>query len=68
MTKYSLEVKGMHCKSCSMIVTDVLEESGSKNISINLDEKRQVGKVSFDFSGDKKKIIDSIEKEGYKVK
>ena len=68
MTKYSLEVKGMHCKSCSMLVTDVLEESGSKNISINLDEKKQVGKVSFDFSGDKEKIIGAIEKEGYKVK
>ena len=55
MTKHNLEVKGMHCKSCVMIVTDILEEKGAKNVLVNLDEKTQVGKVSFDFSGNKKK-------------
>ena len=68
MTKHNLEVKGMHCKSCVMLVTDVLEESSAKNISISLDEKKQIGKVSFEYSGDKKKVIGAIEKEGYKVK
>ena len=67
MTKHNLEVKGMHCKSCAMIVTDILQENGAKNISVNLDEKKQVGKVSFEFSGDKKKVVDAIEKEDYKV-
>ena len=67
MTKYNIEVKGIHCKSCNMLVTDALQELGASQISIKLDEKNKIGKVSFDFLGDKKKAIETIEKEGYKV-
>ena len=43
-----LTVKGMHCKSCKMIVHDTLEELGAKSIVIDMNEKKQIGKVSFD--------------------
>lgn len=68
MVKIDLTVNGMHCNSCKMIVTENLEELGAKNISIDLDEKKQVAKVSLDYSGDRKNVISSIEKEGYKVR
>ena len=68
MTKYNLNVEGMYCKSCKILVNDVLEELGASSISINVDEKKKIGNVSFDYSGDKKNAVSSIEKEGYKVK
>ena len=68
MTKYNLNVEGMHCKSCKILINDVLQELGASSISIEADEKRKIGKISFDYSGDKKNVISAIEKEGYKVK
>jgi copper chaperone CopZ len=67
MTKYTLDVKGMHCKSCGMLVADALEELGATDVKTHVDEKKKVGKVSFHYSQDKKKAIAVIEKEGYKV-
>jgi len=67
MTKFNLNVNGMHCKSCSMLIKEALEEIGASNIKINLDEKKQVGKVSFDYKGNKEEAIKAIEKEGYSV-
>ena len=61
----SLKVNGMHCKSCTILVKEALIEIGATNIKIDLDEKKQVAKISFD--GDKDKAITVIEKEGYKV-
>ena len=60
----TLNVKGMHCKSCKMLVNDALEENGATNIRIDLDEKKQLGKVSFE-NLDKKKAVELIKKEGY---
>ena len=68
MTKFNLNVEGMHCKSCKILVAEVLEELGASNIFIEVDEKKKLGKVSFDYSDDKKNVISAIEKEGYKVK
>lgn len=67
MTKFQFTVKGMHCKSCSMIVTENLQDLGAKDVSIKLDEKKQIAQVSFDFSGKKEDAVHAIEKEGYKV-
>ena len=64
--KFFLEVKGMHCKSCVLLVQDALEENGAKNIFITLDEKKQIGKVSFD-NLEKAKAVEIIKKEGYNV-
>lgn len=63
----TLLVKGMHCKSCVAIVTEILEEVGASNIVVTLNEKTQIGKVTFDYSGDKKVLIHAIEKEGYTI-
>ncbi len=62
----NLTVKGMHCGSCKIIVSEALAELGAKNIKISIDEKKQIGKVLFDFK-DEKKAIAAIKKEGYKI-
>ena len=62
----TINVQGMHCKSCVMLIQDALEEIGAKNVKISLDEKKQIGKVSFEYK-DPKKVVETIEKEGYKV-
>ena len=64
--KVELTVKGMHCRSCEMLVKDALEEAGAKNIKIHLDEKKQIGKVSFE-NVEKEKAVEIIKKEGYSV-
>ena len=64
--KINLTVKGMYCNSCNILVREALEEIGASNIIIKLDEKKQIGEVSFECK-DKKKAIEVIEKEGYKV-
>ena len=66
MPKHTLNVKGMHCNSCKIIVEEALQDIGAKNISIAINENKQEGKVSAEYK-DKKKIIAAIEKEGYKV-
>ena len=66
MPKINLTVKGMHCKSCKMLVEDALQELGAQHINIEVDEKKQTGKVSCDFS-DKNKVVEAIEGEGYSV-
>ncbi|MBI4440544.1 heavy-metal-associated domain-containing protein [Candidatus Woesearchaeota archaeon] len=67
MTTISLTVKGMHCKSCTMLVKEALEDIGASAVAIALDEKRQMGKVTFEYSGEKQNAISAIEKEGYKI-
>jgi copper chaperone CopZ len=43
--KLNLKVKGMHCKSCKMLVEETLLDIGVKDISISIDEKKQLGTV-----------------------
>ncbi len=64
--KINLTVKEMHCNSCNILVREALEEIGASNIIIKLDEKKQIGEVSFEFK-DKKKAIEVIKKEGYTI-
>ena len=49
-----------------MLVEDALQELGAQNIKVEVDEKKQVGKVSCEF-GDKNKVVEAIEKEGYSI-
>jgi len=51
-----------------MLIKDVLEDLGASSVLISLDETKNTGKVSLDYSGDKRNIISAIKKEGYKVK
>ncbi len=66
MTTSKLSVKGMHCKSCKMLVEEALSDIGATNVSISIDEKKQIGTVSFSHS-DPSKAKEAIRKEGYEV-
>jgi copper chaperone len=62
----TIHISGMHCPSCSMLITDVLKDKGVKaNIS------HETGKAEIEFDESKiseKKIKQLIETEGYEVK
>ena len=66
MAKINLDLKGTHCKSCKMVIEDVLGDLGATDVQVTVDEKNQTGKVSCEFD-DKKKVIEAIQKEGYRV-
>jgi len=65
--KLSMNVKGMHCKSCEMLIKDsVTELDGVKKVDISL-AKNTVA-VEFDDTKIKEAAIKkAIENEGYKV-
>ena len=67
MKKITLNVKGMHCPSCEMLLTDSLEElEGVSNAKA--DSKSGIVEVDFDESKtDIDKIKSVIIKEGYEA-
>jgi copper chaperone CopZ len=60
-----IKVSGMHCKSCSILLKDVVSEiKGVEVVSSDFEK----GIIKVKFSGDKFwEIKKAIEKEGYKV-
>lgn len=68
MTKVQLNVEGVHCKSCKMIIEDNLEEMGAKAIKVTVNEKTQTGTVACDYEGNEMDVVNMIKKEGYKVR
>ncbi|MCB9362082.1 heavy-metal-associated domain-containing protein [Candidatus Woesearchaeota archaeon] len=67
MPKITLNVKGMHCASCEMLIKDALEETQGIN-SANASEKE--GKVVIDFDNTKisqTEIDQIISEEGFEV-
>lgn len=68
MTKVTLQVSGMHCPSCNMLVEDILGDEDGVS-SVNADW--QAGTVEVDYDESKvdlvliKKLIE--EEGGYKV-
>jgi copper chaperone CopZ len=67
MKKTELNIKGMHCNSCVMLIKDALaEEKGVKDANVDL--KKNKATISYDEKlTDEKKLIQIIEKEGYSV-
>ena len=64
-----LEIKGMHCKSCKMVIEDVLEDLGVKVVSFDLDEGSQTGVLELQTDKTSKEISDAIKAEGeYTIK
>jgi copper chaperone CopZ len=65
--KIKLNVKGMHCKSCEMLIQDSLKETNGIK-SVKLDYKKGIAAIEFD-----EKIVNEsaitkiIIKEGYEV-
>lgn len=68
MANINLTVEGTHCKSCKMLITDVVQEAGARNVNVQIDEKKQLGTVACDYTGDIMDIVNAIKKEGYKVR
>ena len=68
MRTITLKIEGMHCKSCEMLINDVVSEiEGVKKTEASL--KNNSAKVEFDESkADLSKIRKAIESEGYKIK
>jgi P-type Cu+ transporter len=50
MKKVKLDIEGMHCASCSKIVTSELEKIGAKNVSVNPVSGKAFAEVSGDTS------------------
>lgn len=67
MTKLQLNIEGVHCNSCKIIIEENLQEIGATHITVTVNEKTQKGTVACDYSGDKLDIVNAIKKEGYKV-
>ena len=59
-------IQGMHCNSCSMLVTDALRElDGVKKVSVSYEKGEAI--VEFDEKKlDSKEIVKEIKKVGYK--
>jgi len=61
--KINIKIKGMHCKSCTMLVTDALED-------INVKSDVKVGEASLTFDDSKvsmEQIKAAIKQEGFEV-
>jgi len=67
MKKVELNVKGMHCNSCVMLIKDALTEQ--KGVTdANVDLKKEKATISYDEKLlDEKKLIHIIDGEGYKA-
>ena len=63
--KINLKIKGMHCKSCKMLIEDALDDLDVKS---EVDSEKGTAAIEFDESKiTEEKIKKAIEKEGYKV-
>ena len=60
---HELTVKGMHCKSCKMLIEDELEDLGAQDVEVTMDDSAQEGKVRFDHD-DPQAVADAIEALG----
>ena len=66
MMERIIKVSGMHCKSCEMLLSDVLSEI--KGVSrVSADSKKNTVSVSLDDDGLLDQVKKAIQKEGYKV-
>ena len=66
MVVKEFKVKGMHCKSCEMLINDSLEDLGVNSVT----SSHEKGRVKGDLKENKineDKIIEVIKEEGYKV-
>jgi copper chaperone CopZ len=64
MPELKFTMKGTHCKSCKMLIEDVLEEMNIKVVSIEINEAKKEGRLIVNTEVDPQKIIDTIQAEG----
>jgi Cu+-exporting ATPase len=67
MKKTTIKIRGMHCTSCEMLLTDVLQEiPGVSTVAVSF--KNGNATVTFDEKKTTENACkDAIKKEGYKV-
>jgi len=65
MKKIELDIKGMHCSSCTTLVKEALTDTkGVKDANVDLKAARAT--VSFDEKlVNEKQLIEAVRKEGY---
>lgn len=63
--KKTLKITGMHCKSCEILLSDVIAEAGVKVMSAN----HGAGEITVDLPSEAKlsEIKKAVEKEGYSL-
>lgn len=64
MEKTTMKLKGMHCRSCDMLVKDILEDMGCDDIDVT----HKTGDIAFAYDKEKTdldKIKKELKKEGY---
>jgi copper chaperone len=69
MKKIELQVKGMHCRSCEMLIKEALEEvQGVNRVDIRMDILAKTGIATIDYDDSKIKnyavLKDVIRKQG----
>ena len=65
MKKVKLDVEGMHCASCSKILTGELEKIGAKDISVNPVSGKAFASVNDDVSFDS--LGGAVKDAGFKL-
>lgn len=64
----TFQVQGMHCRSCEIVLKEVLEEHEGIHSAI-VSQQKEMASVIFDNTKvSEEKIKDVIRKEGYKVR
>jgi copper chaperone CopZ len=67
MVKIKLKITGMHCPSCEMLITDILEDEGVKVLTISA--KSEVLEIEFDETKIKlDKITEILAEDKYTIK
>ena len=63
--KITLTIKGMHCKSCEMLIADALKEIG---VASKIDHKTGKAEITYDENKTSLELIKAtIKKEGYTI-
>ena len=63
--KTTLQVKGMHCSACEMLIKEALLEQGASEVNVDL--KSETVTIIHEPSFDKNKLSSIIQQEGYEV-
>ncbi|HLP79330.1 MAG TPA: cation transporter [Acidobacteriota bacterium] len=68
MTKLTFDVTGVHCPSCKILITDILQDEGVKVSKFDIDTKKQTGVLVVDAVKPAADIIALVKSAGdYKI-
>ncbi len=64
MSINTIEISGVHCQSCKMLITDILLDEGVKISKFDMDLKKQKATLVADSVLSKQKITELIKSAG----